>query len=135
MKDILAKSREFVNSHRNHIWGGVCLLLIGWSAYNVGILSAQKGAQPLQNTALFSVRDKAIPQETSGTSSPQNAIISEKNTSHSDPRVVVSKTSSSKKYHYSWCSGAKRIKPENQVWFPTADAAQTAGYTLASNCH
>ena len=49
-----------------------------------------------------------------------------------DPRVVVSK--SGKVYHYTWCSGAKRIKLENQVWFENESLAQQAGYTLAGNC-
>lgn len=55
-------------------------------------------------------------------------------TGHTDPRVVASKASSSKKYHFSWCPGAVKIKAENRVWFPTAAAAQAAGYSLAGTC-
>ncbi len=51
-----------------------------------------------------------------------------------DPRVVASKASDSKLYHHSWCSGAKRIKTSNQLWFATEAEAQKAGYTLAGNC-
>lgn len=51
-----------------------------------------------------------------------------------DMRVVVSKASDSKKYHYSWCSSWKKIKPENQVWFNSDKEAEAAGYTLAGNC-
>lgn len=51
-----------------------------------------------------------------------------------DSRVVASKSSSSKKYHYSWCSGASRIKEENKLWFDNELAAQSAGYSLADNC-
>ena len=32
------------------------------------------------------------------------------------------------KYHWPWCSYAKNIKPENQVWFKTETEAQKAGY-------
>jgi methylphosphotriester-DNA--protein-cysteine methyltransferase len=38
------------------------------------------------------------------------------------------------KYHYPWCSGAKRIKDENKVWFDTVEQARAAGYTPAANC-
>jgi len=51
-----------------------------------------------------------------------------------DLRVVVSKSASSKLYHFTWCSGAKRIKEENKVWFNTEAEAVAAGYSLAGNC-
>ena len=34
-----------------------------------------------------------------------------------------------KKYHWPWCSWAKKIKPENQVWFNSEAEAQKAGYS------
>ena len=33
------------------------------------------------------------------------------------------------KYHWPWCSYAKNIKPENQMWFDSETEAQTAGYS------
>ena len=33
------------------------------------------------------------------------------------------------KYHWPWCSFAKKIKPENQVWFKSETEAQKAGYS------
>jgi len=38
------------------------------------------------------------------------------------------------KYHFPWCSGAKRIKEENKVIFNTKEEAVSAGYTPAANC-
>lgn len=46
--------------------------------------------------------------------------------------VVGSKNSN--KYHFPWCSGAKRIKAENIVSFTSFEAARAAGYGPASNC-
>ena len=51
-----------------------------------------------------------------------------------DFRVVVSKKSTSKKYHFLWCPGAKQIKEENKVFFNSETEAIQAGYTLAGNC-
>ncbi len=46
--------------------------------------------------------------------------------------VVGSKNGS--KYHYPHCSGAKQIKEENKIVFLSSAVAETAGYTLATNC-
>jgi hypothetical protein len=46
--------------------------------------------------------------------------------------IIASKTG--KKYYASTCGGAKRIKPENTVTFPSREAAETRGYTPAANC-
>ena len=32
-------------------------------------------------------------------------------------------------YHHHTCSSANRIKPENQIWWPSKEAAEAAGYT------
>ena len=45
---------------------------------------------------------------------------------------VASKTGT--KYHLPGCSGAKRIKEENKVWFETKEQAAAAGYEPAANC-
>jgi len=41
---------------------------------------------------------------------------------------------SGKSYHLPWCSGAKRIKTENQVWFQSKEDAESRGYRPAGNC-
>jgi len=46
--------------------------------------------------------------------------------------VITSKNGA--RYHYLHCSGAKQIKEENKIVFPTPKAAENAGYTLAANC-
>ena len=38
------------------------------------------------------------------------------------------------KYYLPTCGGAKNIKEENKIWFPTSQAAQSAGYAPAANC-
>ncbi|MDA8596956.1 hypothetical protein N9L26_01325 [Candidatus Pacebacteria bacterium] len=47
-------------------------------------------------------------------------------------KFVGSKNSD--KYHLPWCSGAKRIKEENQVWFANEAEARSKGYMPAGNC-
>lgn len=49
-----------------------------------------------------------------------------------DPTVVASKTG--EKYHFPWCSGAKRISTSSKIVFKDAAAARKAGYEPAANC-
>lgn len=50
----------------------------------------------------------------------------------SSGQYVASKNGSA--YHYPWCSGAKRIKKENKIWFQTKEEAEAKGYKPAANC-
>ena len=47
-------------------------------------------------------------------------------------QVVASKSGS--KYHLPTCPGAKQIKPDNLISFPSTAAAEAAGYSPAANC-
>lgn len=47
-------------------------------------------------------------------------------------KYLASKNGS--RYYLPSCSGAKRIKEENRVWFSSAEDAQATGRTPASNC-
>lgn len=47
-------------------------------------------------------------------------------------KYVASKSGS--KYYLPDCSGVKRIKEENKVWFDTVDEAKAEGYEPAKNC-
>ena len=70
----------------------------------------------------------------SAAASAKNPVITNltNNKNNGDARVVASRQGS--KYHYPWCSGAKRIKPENLVEYESSAAAQAAGLTPAGNC-
>jgi hypothetical protein len=46
--------------------------------------------------------------------------------------IVASKGGT--KYYLPGCAGADRISVTNKVWFVSVDAAEAAGYTLATNC-
>ena len=127
---MVSETGDWVKRHRGHLWTAFCLALVGWSAYNMGVISGRSGTLPLQEVPLIQAR-AGIVSQTSAPVPTGNRGVSPQ---HTDARVVVSKASSSKKYHFSWCPGAAKIKTENQVWFPTADAAQAAGYSLAGNC-
>jgi len=65
------------------------------------------------------------------------AQISQSSVENQTTQVLGGKYVASKngnKYHAPWCSGAQRIKAENQIWFNSKEEAELAGYTPASNC-
>lgn len=131
MKFSIAKIVAFVKRHRDRLWRGSVVALVAWSGYNIGIISARNGAKPAQDAAIFRPRTTIVSQ----TPKPSGqGMMPPKSSRTDDPRVVVSKSSKTKKYHHPWCAGATQIKEANRLWFPTALAAQQAGYTLAGNC-
>jgi hypothetical protein len=50
------------------------------------------------------------------------------------PGEVVA-SSGGTKYYTPHCPGADRISETNKVWFISAEAAETAGYSAAPNCN
>lgn len=61
-----------------------------------------------------------------------SATTEEKKVPVSKRRYVASKNGT--KYHLPTCSGAKRIKEENKIWFDSKTEAEQAGYEPAKNC-
>jgi micrococcal nuclease len=41
----------------------------------------------------------------------------------------------SDKYHYPECRWAKKITPENEIWFSSSDDAKSKGYVPCGVCH
>ena len=126
---MIAKMANWVKSYVYELFMVASVAMIAIISYNLG------GMQSVQKAPLKVSQDATIFNAVSGTQETGGDKTTIQKTSQPrDPRVVVSKSSSSKKYHHTWCAGAKQIKPENQIWFDTAQAAESSGYTLAGNC-
>lgn len=109
---------------------GICIILIAIISFNLGKINALRQT-PIKISEGANIY-KTLPNFPAKNLGGQAATSKPQPT---DLRVVVSKNSSSKKFHFSWCSGAKRIKPENQIWFNSAQEAESRGYSLAGNCN
>src|SRR3989344_5880718 len=126
MNSILAKILSIVKLHQKDIFLGFCIVLISIIGFNLGQINA------LQKTPIKITGEANVYQATAG-----NSILINKKpipAQLKDPRVVASKASTTKKYHFTYCPGAKQIKESNKLWFETDVAAQKVGYTLAGNC-
>ncbi len=125
---------KLIKSYQYHLFLAVCIGFISFISYNLGKIDALEKT-PIKigdsgiKSQIQSEKFKAdIYQATRQKTSDQVSV------NKLDTRVVASKASSSKKYHYTWCNTWKKIKPENQIWFSSDKEAEAAGYTLAGNC-
>lgn len=101
------------------------VMLTGALSFGLGRLSA--GPEHSAAAALYTV----APPET-GTTAQGIAAEEPVSAVAEQGAYVASKNGSV--YHLPWCSGAKRIRDENKVWFDTKTEAEAAGYRPAANC-
>ena len=95
-------------------WGLILIvLLVGLSSFGLGRLSATEASK-----SAISVSQAPLEAE------PKGMAIG----------GLVEASLTGTVYYYPWCGGATSIKPENQLWFKTEDAAKAAGYAAAKNC-
>jgi len=108
------------------------VILVGVASFGLGRLSVTDGKGTVEVLPPLSTPSEALgAQQTSvPTTSALSASVGSATTAAG--KFVASKSGT--KYHYPWCSGAKRIKDENKVWFNTVEEARAAGYTPAANC-
>lgn len=111
----------------------ICVLVfVGLGAFGLGRLSAGS------NTTVEPVRilDANVGSSSVGLGNITNNLSTintrASNTSVSVGAYIASKNG--KLYYTVDCSGAKRIKKENQVWFMTESDAQKSGFTRSTAC-
>ena len=118
---MIAKIVEFIKTYHSEFVLGVVVACMCLISFNMGKMSIAK------NPA-----HKALAIISPPSSAVSNQPVENTKT---DLRVVASKAAGSKLYHFTWCSGAKRISEKNKLYFATEALAKTAGYTLAGNCN
>jgi hypothetical protein len=99
---------------RSDVFIGILIILVGCASFGLGYRAA--GEQHNVTITSSAERAAALQQPAASALAP----------------YVGSRRSD--KYHYPWCSGAKRISPENRIQFRSAQAAADAGYEPAQNC-
>ncbi len=129
IKDFIKKSKRFVDENA-YIFIVLIIVFVAFGSFGLGRLSK--------------IDESKIPLHIEGlTASVVNANKNDKNIifgRNIEPKIpsklagtyVGSKTG--KKYHFPWCSGARRIKENNKIIFKTIEEARKAGYTPAVNC-
>jgi hypothetical protein len=97
------------------------------TAADVVLPLSASSTSPNQNQTANAISTIGTTKNSTSAGTNSNSV-----TSASGGEVIGSKTG--QKYYFPWCAGVKRIKPENQVTFASADLAKAAGYAPAGNC-
>ena len=124
------KTREKTLTENTTVFTMLIVILVAFSSFGLGRLSKIEESQiPLsiqQNNNLATISETIGDSPKSVGAKPPQILLS------NGGKYVASKNST--KYHAPWCSGAKRIKEENKIWFNNKEEAEVMGYTPASNC-
>lgn len=123
---------EFLNIIKKNLFLLFLIILISLLSFQLGRIS-KNVSQPIRMEKagiqeIFNKENSNVKISNQGTEAGSRGV------ERIDFRVVVSKKSTSMKYHFLWCAGAKQIKEENKVYFNSEEEAISAGYTLAANC-
>lgn len=100
----------------------ILIILVAFASFGLGRLSTIKKQEDMPIVFERSLPAAALGAQNTLSETPQTQSGS----------LVASKNGT--KYHFPWCSGAQRIKKENEIWFDSSESARKAGYTPAANC-
>jgi len=133
IKEILEKikTKGKVITENTAIFSTLIIVTVAFSSFGLGRLSKTEANKTPLSSQIIQNNNIATISETIG-NTPKSAEVEPPQISQEGRKYVGSINSD--KYHAPWCSGAKRINEENQIWFATKAEAEKAGYTPASNC-
>lgn len=104
--------------------------LVGVAAFGLGRLSALDSS--IEGLKIYAPEQAAGVGEARVLAAPVDAPKRPVQAPNQPKNFVASKNGT--KYYAATCSGAARIKTENQVWFGSVEDATAAGYIPAANC-
>jgi hypothetical protein len=129
IKEILQKSKYFFDEN-NDIFISAIIILVAFASFGLGRLSKiEQDKMPVRIEGLTASVKKSDKKQ----SIVPKEKFQDKNIPFSPGGVLIGSKNGSK-YHFPWCSGAKRIKEENKIVFTNIEEAKKAGYAPASNC-
>jgi hypothetical protein len=123
---MLSNFKEFVKQNESDIILTVSIVLVALVSFGAGLLidfSEDKKPIIIQQPTSNSINPSDL--DTGQTASIQQSLVTEQK------GFIGSKNSN--KYHWPDCPWAKKISPENQIWFSSEAEAQNAGYIRCGN--
>lgn len=109
----------------------LCIIIgVGISSFGLGRLSVND--KIYKEDDIMGTETESLLSDQGGSVNKIQTIEETKGQQQREKRYVASKNG--KMYYSIGCSGAKRIKPENEVWFSTKEEAEKSGYKLSLTC-
>lgn len=128
------KVKSYIGHNQGDIIIAVSFILVALIAFGLGRLSVilgQKEPIRVEYNNIEKQPNLGVLEPSEGQKTAQDSSLGG-NLGQNQGLFVGSKNSD--KYHYPWCSGAQRIKEENQIWFSSKEEAEKLGYSPAGNC-
>lgn len=123
----MSRVRDFWRKYEEKIIITIGFILVAFLSFGLGRLTGPQGASlPLTIEEDDNISNSEIYQ----------ADIKEAVENKGEPSVAKGffvGSRNSNIYHWSGSSWAKKIKPENQIWFDSEEEAQKAGYKRSSD--
>lgn len=138
--DIVPKNSHKTLFTQDRLLVSLIIILVGFLTYGVGKLTTLKSQNNEvkiiypEGGAVKGVSTSTVPNNTKIQITPTTQAQKNISSQSEDTSSVVVASKSGTKYHYPWCSGAKRISPANLVTYASIDDARKAGLTPAANC-
>ncbi len=133
---IYKKIKDLIVDSKKELILGFILVLTSTASFGLGRLSAiwPKHQEVVIRQWQGTITETNLQRTDSATGTAErqkdNSTFSIRNSTLGT--YVESKNST--EYHFPWCSGTKRIKEENKIWFQTKEEAVAKGYKPAVNC-
>lgn len=102
---------------------------VGISSFGLGRISISNNSKKSSDSDIGIITTENLLKNKTTTN---NEIFSTETTQSTEKRYVASKNG--KMYYSIGCSGAGRIKKENEIWFNTSEDAEKSGYIMSSTC-
>ena len=141
LREIPKERRALSEDSVLHKWlKPAAVVVVALASFGLGRLSVYEEKKPLtatmstnKSTAEAPIQAPATVVQTAKVAAPATiGAATAASAGNAQSTIVGAKTT--KKYHYTWCSGAARIKEENKVYFASITEAKAAGYVPAANC-
>lgn len=117
--NLYKKVKTWCVESRNDLVIACIIFFTGLSGFGLGRLSVDIRPNPPLSVI------QPVDDQNPNTNSSDTTVTNDK-------KVLASRNGTT--YYYPWCSGAKRIKEENKIWFLTKEDAEKAGLKQAGNC-
>ncbi len=128
-RDVLVSRVAHVRDISKDVFILLIIALVAIGAFLLGRISAAETLKK-QNLRILHAGESAM--QTNKEKRPQSGSVPTINLTASAGHYVGSISGTT--FHLPWCSGAKRIREENKVWFATKAEAIGKGYKAAANC-
>lgn len=125
--NFLNKIKAINTIDNTHFMYFYIVFFVGLASFGLGRLSVDKSSVGEDSILILNTEqnpDTALSLGNDDSSTNSNVAF--------NMQYVASKNG--KLYYTPDCSGAKRLKPENQIWFKSSQDAEKSGYTFSTSC-